>query len=288
MPDYQANNLLLDRLCAVLDAFSHEQKVLTMMNISQAAGLPKSTTHRLVNSLVNYGLLARDPDRPGYRLGSHLIRWGTLALESASLRTMALPVLHEVAEVIGETSVLSIRDGNTGMWIEQIECEKAVRWMRRVGQRLMLHAGASSKVLLAFLDPIEFERILTSINLVPITPTTITNRDVLRRDMEKIRQRGYAVSYEETDEGAMGIAAPVYDHNRSPVAGLGVIAPLHRIPPDKVEETADYLIEASRSLSEDLGAPVDEMLWKDQAAMAPTGYAGAFLGDQAGCHVRDK
>ncbi len=77
----------------------------------------------------------------------------------------------------------------------------------------------------------------------------------MRTELAAIRQRGYATSFEETDLGAMGIAAPVYDRTGDPVAGIGIAAPLARIPPERVPEAAPAVIEAGQQLSARLGAP---------------------------------
>jgi DNA-binding IclR family transcriptional regulator len=141
------------------------------------------------------------------------------------------------------------------MWIEMVESRQPVRLAIRVGEPLHLHAGASAKVLWAFLPDSEIERILNGIKLIQLKPNTITSVEDMRAELKAIRQRGYAVSYEETDFGAMGIAAPIYDHMGRPVAGLGIAAPVTRVPPERVEELAQQVLASSRELSLKLGSP---------------------------------
>jgi DNA-binding IclR family transcriptional regulator len=128
----------------------------------------------------------------------------------------------------------------------------------QVGQQLRLHAGASSKVLLAFLPGPEMEQILGCIELPSLAPHTITDRALLCAELAVIRQRGYATSFEETDLGAMGVAAPVYDHTGSAVAGVGIAAPLARIPRGRVADVAPLVVDAGRQLSARLGVPVPD------------------------------
>ncbi len=130
------------------------------------------------------------------------------------------------------------------------------RLAMRVGQSLQLHAGASSKVLWAFLPDEEIERILHEIEYIPLEKNTITDPERMRAELGAIRERGYATSFEETDSGAMGVAAPVYDHAGQAVAGIGIAAPAARIPPARVPEIARTVLEASRELSRRLGAPL--------------------------------
>jgi DNA-binding IclR family transcriptional regulator len=244
------------RVVDILNCFSVEEPVHNLTAISNRLGLPKSTTHRLLTTLANQGFLMRDVHGRGYQLGYQLLHWGMVAQMALDLRTEALPILRLLSRSAGETAILSVRDGMRGLYLEIVESGQPVRLTMQVGQRLRLHAGASSKVLLAFLPEAEIEQIVNGIELLSLTPNTITDPAQLRVEFAAIRQRGYATSFEETDLGAMGIAAPVYDRTGQPIAGIGIAAPLARIPPDRVPEVAPQVIDAGRQLSARLGAPV--------------------------------
>lgn len=244
----------VNRICNILNSFSEDDRALSLTEISRRIGLPKSTTYRFLEALESQGLLTREPQDQGFRLGYQLIRWGALAQNGLDLRNLAVPILQALATATDETAILSVRYGTVGLWLELIESRQPVRLAMHVGRRLMLHAGASSKVLWAFLPAAERERLLQEVELVPLRPNTITDPVAMRAELEAIRQRGYATSFEETDEGAMGIAAPVYDHTGQLVAGIGIAAPLSRVPPEKVTALAQQVLVASRALSLQLGA----------------------------------
>lgn len=252
----------INRICAILNAFSEEKSVLTLSEIGRKIDLPKSTTHRLLAAMEAQGMLIRDADGRGYRLGYQLIHWGMLAQNSLDLHKLALPILRKLAHDTQETAVLSVIDESklAAIWLEQIESPQPVRWVKRVGQRLYLHAGASAKVLWAFLPDEEIEYILSRIELVPIQANTIMDKEKLRQDLRAIRERGYAISIEETDKGAMGVAAPVYDHRNQVVAGIGIIAPVSRVPESKIPEVAKTVMSATRQLSRMLGAHLAKTL----------------------------
>ncbi len=243
------------RIADVLNCFTPEEPVLSLTAISRRVGLPKSTTHRLVNALSSHGFLMRDVHGQGYRLGYQLLHWGMVAQAGLDLRAEALPILHSLARNVDETAILTVRDGTRGLYLDIVESGHPVRLAMQVGQVLRLHAGASSKVLLAFLPESEIEQILGSIELVQLTPNTLIDPARLRAELSAIRRRGYATSFEETDPGAMGIAAPVYGREGQPVAGIGIAAPLTRISPEHVPEVAPLVLEAAGQLSERLGAP---------------------------------
>jgi DNA-binding IclR family transcriptional regulator len=227
--------------------------VLNLTAISSRLGLPRSTVHRLLSALESQGFLAHEPGSHGYQLGYQLLYWGMVAQSSLDLRKESLPILRWLSQVTGETAILSVRDGSRGICLDLVESNQPVRLAMRVGRRLRLHAGASAKVLWAFLPEAEIDDILGSIELVPLEANTITDPGRLRAELSDIRRLGYAVSWEETDCGAMGVAAPVFDHAGRPIAGLGIAAPLARVPPQRVPEISAHLLEGARQLSARLG-----------------------------------
>lgn len=256
MPKADSTSRAINRICDLLNAFSESEPLLTLTQVSQRIGLPKSTTYRFLDALASQGIIYREPDGQGYRLGYQLIRWGTLSQASISLRSLALPVMRQLTEETGESSILSVRVGHAGVWIEKTESQHPVRLAMRVGKNLHLHAGASSKVLLAFLPPDQQEEILSALDLKPLCTNTITTMEALRVELARIRRQGYATSFEETDPGAMGVAAPVFDHAGMPAAGIGIAAPVTRVPREQVARIAVAVVTASQELSRRLGAPL--------------------------------
>jgi IclR family KDG regulon transcriptional repressor len=248
------------RIAIVLSCFSREMPVLSLSQISESLDLPRSTTHRLLKAMEAEGFLMRDPATRKYRLGYRLLYWGKQAQDSLELRDVSLPVLQDLARSTGETAILSVRDGNEGICLEMVESNQPVRLTMCVGKRLMLHAGASAKVLWAFLPEAEVRRILGEIELAALKPNTITDPDEMYQELASIREQGYATSFEETDSEAMGVAAPVYDYTGQTVAGIGIAAPISRIPPAQVPKVAPLVVEAGRRLSARLGALLEQDL----------------------------
>ena len=155
----------LDRISEILNLFNIEKKEWTLTEISEQLHLPKSTTHRFLTALKMRGLLNSLSIGNGYCLGYQLIHWGDLAKRSIELREIAMSVLYNLVEKTGETAVLSVRDGMSCVWIEQVESKQPIRWVKQVGVRLPLHAGSSGKILLAFQPDNEVEEIMNYIEL---------------------------------------------------------------------------------------------------------------------------
>jgi IclR family transcriptional regulator, KDG regulon repressor len=253
MSKEDAGTKTLQRAFTILNAFNDNDRILTLTEISKRTELPKSTVHRLLDMLDKQGVVIHESEGRGYCLGYQLIHWGNLAQNCLDIRTIALPILNDLSNSTSETSVLSVRHGYFGVWIEMVESTHPVRLSMRIGKPLSLHAGASSKVLWAFLPDAEIEEILETIELTPVCSSTITDKKLMRQELAAIRSRGYATSIEETDAEAFGIAAPVYNHAAKLIAGIGIVAPLARLNQENMILHAEKVKKAGTDLSKMLG-----------------------------------
>ena len=100
------------RIADILNCFSVEEPVHNLTAISKRLGLPKSTSHRLLTTLVSQGFLMRDVHGRGYQLGYQLLHWGMVAQAALDLRTEALPIMRQLSRSVGETAILTVRDRN--------------------------------------------------------------------------------------------------------------------------------------------------------------------------------
>jgi DNA-binding IclR family transcriptional regulator len=256
MPKADSTIRTINRVCDILNCFNNRITRLTLTEISIKVGIPKSTTHRLLEALKSQGFVNYDAQNRTFQLGYQLIRWGTDAQAGVDVRNISLPYLHELTDITGETSILSIRNGYSGFCLEMIESLHPMHLSMRVGQPLFLHAGSSSKVLWAFIPDEEIENILAHIELVPLMDSTITDEQKMLAELHSIRERGYARSFEETDKDAMGISAPIYDHSNKLVAGVGVIAPISRVTAEVEQKMIEKVVYTAKMISKLMGAPV--------------------------------
>jgi IclR family acetate operon transcriptional repressor len=227
---------VLARAFDALDLFSSEAPAWSITEISVALGLPKSTVYRIFRMLEQRQYIVRNPETKKFRLGSGALSLGWRALATNDLRPLALPGMRRLATETGETVILTVvsEDRLHSVCIERIDSPRQVRLILEVGRRIFLHAGASSKILLAFLPPNEIERVIATCGLPRIFKNTITEPEVLRAHLAEIRRDGYSVSFEETSEGAAGIAAPILDDAGGIVAAVGIAGPLARFTEDEL------------------------------------------------------
>lgn len=218
----------INRLVTILDCFSSDRPTWSLTELCAHLGLPKSTLHRFLTGLEAHGILRRDPGDMRWRLGYRLFTWGSLAVESTGLRHIARPVMHELVDATGETAILTVYGDQEVICIEKVETRHPVRVALQVGNRRPPHAGASSKVLMAFLPPEEIQAIIRDKGLPRLCTYTITDAETLRVELARIREQGYAESCEETDPGAWGVATPIMDRHGGVVAAIGIAGPLSR------------------------------------------------------------
>lgn len=246
----------LDRLVAVLDCFTPGRPDWSLSELSKELGIPKSTLHRFLNALARHGILRSDPRDRRWRLGYRLLIWGSLAGDGLDLRHLARPILDELAAQTGETAILTAYDNYEVVCIEKVETNHPVRMTLQVGTRRPPHAGASSKVLMAYLPDEEVQAIVREKGLPRLCVNTITDPEALRAELARIRERGYAESHEETDLGAWGVATPIFDQGGRVVAAVGVAGPRSRYTPERARAFVRLCCDAASRISSLLGATV--------------------------------
>lgn len=247
----------VDRLVRVLNCFSQEQPAWSLADLSVRLALPKSTLHRFLASLESHGILRRDSDDRRWRLGYRLVTWGELAAESTGLRHIALPMMRGLVDETGETVVLTVYQDQEVVCIEKVETSHSVRLKLDVGTRHPPHAGASSKILMAYLPEEEVKAIIRDKGLPQMCTNTITGSDELVAELARIREQGYAESHEETDLGAWGVATPIYGWNGNVMASIGIVGPGSRFSDELAQQYVALCRDAARQVSALLSTGVD-------------------------------
>ncbi|MFI1302477.1 IclR family transcriptional regulator [Streptomyces sioyaensis] len=218
---------MLDKAMAVLDCFRPDGGSFRLTELSERAGLTKTTAFRLCGELVRLGLLERDAE--SYRLGGKLFELGSLVPRRHDLREAALPFLQDLFEATHETVHLGVREGHEVVYVERIHGHGALRLPSRIGGRLPLTCTGVGKALLAFSGAELAEEVLDT-PLPRLTPHSVTDPERLRTAIEQAQVAGLAYEEEEAALGVSCIAAPVFDGPVA-VAALSVAVPRSRFRP---------------------------------------------------------
>jgi len=205
---------------AVLCAFDGEHPRMALSEIARRAELPLTTTHRLVGGLVDGELLTRGSDST-YEVGRRLWQIGLLAPVQTRLRDAATPYMQDVYAATHDNVHLAIRDGTAALYVERISGERSVPILSGAGRRLALHATGVGKVLLAYAPDEIVETVLRAPER--ITKHTIVDAARLRRELQSVRERGFARTAEEMTVGTCSVAVPVFLENGEIAAALGIV-----------------------------------------------------------------
>lgn len=207
---------------------------IDIRRISEDLKLSLATTYHLVNTLVEEGLLSRNPDRR-ITLGPAISIIADAHARDSSLPEGFQAVLREVAQRTGETAYISAWRGEVVVVLASVEGSNAVRVVGlSPGFGGNLHARASGKLLLAFAPPERKEGLLAQMTLEAVTPRTITSKGVLRKELERVARAGVAFDVEEFQAGVACIAVPLR-FSGSVVAALTISTPISRFRDNKQE-----------------------------------------------------
>ncbi|MDN8616427.1 IclR family transcriptional regulator [Variovorax ginsengisoli] len=235
------------RVLQVLSLFS-QQPVWGVTQISKKLECSKNTAFQALDTLLKEGLLVRDTTGSRYQL-SHKVLSYARGMEAVDIRSLSSPYVHAIQRLTGESVFLSILVGRRNVCIESVQGKGVTVGYSPLSQPLPLHAGAGSRLLLAYLDDSEIEQyIRLESPLRKFTPTTISDPKALWAEIALIRSRGYACGYEDFSTGATYLSFPVFGPMNRPLAAITVGGPIFRF----TQAVADSYIPEIRNILADL------------------------------------
>ncbi len=243
----------LARGLKVLELLAEEESELSLKSIADRLGIPKPSLWRILGVLSENGYLLFDEDKRTYRLGFKFLYLGNAFMSGMGFRSQARGYLKKLMELTSETAELSALVKDQLILIEQVEGPEAVRLFSRIGSAYpYFHATAPGKVYLAHMTGEKLKRVMDRMGLPKITEHTITDFQVLEKELKAFRENGYAIDEEEMRAGVVRICAPVYDKKGKVIACLGVAAPSFRITAQNREKIGKLSKKLAQELSREL------------------------------------
>jgi len=220
---------VIERMFALIDVLASREEAVSLKEISERTGLHPSTTHRILNDLATGRFV--DRSAPGtYRLGMRLLELGNLVKGRLNVRDAALAPMRELHKLIQQPVNLSLRQGDEIVYVERAFSERSgMQVVRAIGGRAPLHLTSTGKLFLAADDPQRVRAYATRTGLAGHTKNSITQLNVLERELGKARQYGIARDNEELELGVRCMAAGIYDDQSRLIAGLSISAPADRL-----------------------------------------------------------
>ena len=222
-------------------------------DISRALGVATSTSHRLLSTLSSREFVVQNPKTRKYMLGIRMFQLGSSVANRLGVRNVALINMEKLAVESGETVNLGVLEKDQVIYLEKILNDDPIRVELQVGRAVPANCTAMGKAILAFQPPGKLEEILSCINFQSRANNTISDRGSLLSELEKIKNRGYAVDNEELIKTIKCIAAPVFDHNDRVVAAISIAGPSFRLTDERISELVPLVRDAADKTSKALG-----------------------------------
>lgn len=249
----------IDRAVGILAVLSEAgPNGLSLQELSAAVGLRSTTAHSLLSALLTHGLVGQDAPTRRYRLGGRFLELNRVYLDRADLASIAAATLSNLWKETTETVHFSVLEGGYRVDLTVLVSPQVLSVIPTNGQHesrsAHLHRTAAGKVLLAGLPDDRLEAYIAGCDLSQLTPTTITNKKRIRREIDTVRSQGFATNNEEEARGVLGVAAPVRDANGGIVAAVCIGYPSARSSQEYDEPLRTHVIDAAERISILLGA----------------------------------
>ena len=245
---------VLDKALRVLEVYDERTPEWSETALRRELGIPSTTLNRILRGLERSGYVLRREDGR-YRLGLAAIRLGNRASESLDLAAVLGSQIRSVAREINELTLLAVPELSVGIarYIAAAESSSRLRVTAEVGTEIPLTAGATARVLLAFQPQAVIDKLLAR-RIRPVAAGTLTDPKVVQEHLVRARRQGWAMSWEETYDGAWAIAAPILgDDGETAFASIGIAAPISRHTATLEERMRKGALEAAARARRTLG-----------------------------------
>jgi len=246
----------VERALLILETLAEAAAPITITEIAQKTNLTLGTTHRLLYTMMQKGFVEQNNENSKYRLGIKAFQIGNAAAYAKDLRSVARPVMEDLQQIYNETVNLATLDGTEVVYVDQVESTSIVlvRMFARTGNRGPAYCTGSGKVLLSSLPQDKLEDIVYSTELKKYSNETITEPELLLKELNRVKQEGYALDLGERDEGVRCVAAPIRNFEGQVVAALSMSGPSTRITTQFIRnELVDAIKDAAKTISLQLG-----------------------------------
>lgn len=240
------------RILDMVECFANESSEWGIVELSERLGYPISTTHRLLNTLVEKEYIHQDKKQKKYKIGNKLLWLAGSVMGKCSLRTVSRNELIDISNITEETVHLCGFVGFDIYYLDKVEGTKSINTRSTLGLRQPAYATSVGKAILANMDENKLSSYFENIKFESFTKNTITNKDNLKKHLEKIKEQGYAIDNEELEEGLTCVAAPIFNAYGEITGAISISGPTFRIK-EKMDSYISLIKEKSNLISNKLG-----------------------------------
>ena len=243
----------VDNALRLLTMFTADERV-RVKEVAERLDVAMGTAHRLLAMLLYHGYAIQEPNTKAYIAGPMLIKVGLRASQRADLGTRARPALEQLHADLDETIHLAVLHGRDVFFLDGIESSKALRVASRAGASFPAHCTSVGKAMLAGLSDEKLEQLFTGERLPQVTRNSIRSRRQLIKELESVREQGYATNVGELEDGIASIAVPIKGMSGLPIAALGVGAPVSRFEETPIRRLVARTKTAAEAIQADIEA----------------------------------
>ncbi|ORV39633.1 IclR family transcriptional regulator [Mycolicibacter engbaekii] len=230
-----------------------EQPQIRLTDAARHLEVASSTAHRLLAMLAYRGFVRQDPVSKAYHPGPALLSVAFSVFNRIDIEGAAKPVLARLSERLRESVHLGMLEGANVRFIAAAEGPTAVRVASRHGRAMPAHCTSTGKALLARLSDADFLRLYPDEQLPRLTAHSVGTRTELQRELARVRQQGYAVSREGSEDGVASVAVGIAARAPGVLLALNAAAPIHRLSAAQYDGVADVLSEAATEIAARIG-----------------------------------
>lgn len=229
----------------------------TIKDASAALSLAPSTVHRLFDLLSKENIVEHDKIERNYCIGPEFFRLAAKVYERYDVRTLTMPMLHEIVRACDETCLLGLYLPTAGKmtFAAKVDSSRALRYQIPLGTEISVFWGATGRSILAFLPKADVDRIYGNEGAAPASGDALPSRQKLDKELAEIRKDGVAMSRGQKIQGAVGIGAPVFGASGAVIGSLAATVPAADLTAPKEKQIRLLIKTKAAELSLRLGAP---------------------------------
>ena len=236
----------------LLQELNQEGRPLSLTELSNRCGYPKSTVFGLLTTMREYDVVAQMPDGR-YALGLRLFEYGCQVERSWDISLVARPFMEHLSQQTGASVVLSICDGGSVITLDQVEARDKLRVVSDTGSRLPVYCTSQGKIFLAYMPAAEARKLLQRQKFAQFTPHTVTDIHALQQELERCRENGYAIENGEYKIGLRSISAPVFSVEGKVRYAVGVIGMVRSVHSEEFTGAVEQVKATAAMLSAAIG-----------------------------------
>jgi IclR family KDG regulon transcriptional repressor len=243
----------VERSLSILEVLSDYSEGLGVTDISEKVGLHKSTVYRLLSTLMHTDYVTQDEETNKYRITFKLYELGSKKMRKMDILSASKLYSKKLMESVNEVVHIVVREGNRIVYIDKVEADNTIRMASTIGKRSPMYCTSVGKAILAYLPEEEVEEVWNNSRIERYTLNTKTRLEDLKKELEIVREKGYAIDNEENEPGVRCVGAPIFNRFGEIEGAISVSGPTIRMTDEKIDTIALEVLKYAELISKELG-----------------------------------